>query len=129
PILVLAGLGWMRALRHAARPWLHTGILIAMHAALAAGLVVVKQFITIDWDIMDAKFHVTHSAHLFMVLLYAQLLVYIAPMLYWQGRRAAAFLTYWGVTALFAYSYAGENVPWLTIHTTGPLARLAACEL
>ena len=129
PILVLAGLGWMRALRHAARPWLHTGILIAMHVALAAGLVVVKQFITIDWDMMDAKFHVTHSAHLFMVLLYAQLLVHIAPMLYWQGRRAESFITYWGVTTLFAYSYAGEKVPWLTIHTTGPLALLAACEL
>ena len=126
PILLLAGLGWLRALRDTLRPWMHLIILGAMHVLLALVLWVLPP---IDWDLMDAKFHLTHEAHLFLVLLYAQLLVYIAPMLFRQGRRVESFVTYWGVTSLFAYSYAGEKVPWLTVHTTGPLALLAAAEL
>lgn len=130
PILCLVALGWLRGLRRTRDPWLHGAVLLAMHAGLALilfGLAV--RGVKIDWKWMDAKLHVTSTAHLFMILLYAQLLVYVAPLLYRQGRRVESFVTYWGVTALFAYSYAGEKVPWLTVHTVGPLSILAAFEL
>jgi len=126
PILLLAGLGWVRALRKTARPWMHVGALAAMHAVLALVIWVLPPF---DWEMMDKKLHITHNAHFFLILIFAQLLVYIAPMMFRQGRRAESFITYWGVTSLFAYSYAGEKVPWLTVHTTGPLTLLAAAEL
>ncbi len=35
------------------------------------------------------------------------------------------FLVYWSVTALVAYSVAGERMPWLTVHITLPLILLA----
>lgn len=35
------------------------------------------------------------------------------------------FLTYWVITALGAYSYAGERMPWLTVHITLPMILLA----
>lgn len=126
PILGLVLLNWLRSLRHSRRMWMHVAILGAMHVALA---VILKVIPPIDWEMMDVKFHVTHPAHLHLVLLFVQLLTYIAPMMFYQGRRVESFVTYWGVTSLFAYSYAGEKVPWLTVHTVGPLALLAAFEL
>jgi len=35
------------------------------------------------------------------------------------------FLAYWGLTSLFAYSFAGERMPWLAVHITLPLILLA----
>lgn len=130
PTLVLVLLGWARALRRAARPWFHVALLAAMHVLLALGLWVLS--VTkhpIDWELMDKKLHLSHPTHLFLILLYMQILTYIAPMLYRQGRKAESFITYWGVTSLFAYSYAGEKVPWLVVHTVGPFTLLAAAEL
>jgi uncharacterized protein (TIGR03663 family) len=37
-----------------------------------------------------------------------------------------AFLIYWAVDALFIYSWAGEKMPWLTVHLTLPFIFLAA---
>jgi predicted membrane-bound mannosyltransferase/sugar lactone lactonase YvrE len=34
---------------------------------------------------------------------------------------AVAFFGYWSVTALVAYSFAGEKMPWLTVHIALPL--------
>ncbi len=126
PIIGLALLGWLRALKNTRRPWLHSALLLAMHALLGLLIWVIPP---IDWEKMDKLFHLTHPLHLFLIMFYAQLLVYISPMLFRQGRRAESFITYWGVTSLFAYSYAGEKVPWLTVHTVGPLALLAGTEL
>jgi uncharacterized protein (TIGR03663 family) len=126
PILALVGLGWLRAIRACRRPWVMAGALVAAHIVLAVGIAIVNP---IDWDMMDKKFHLESPAHLYLILLYAELLVVIAPLLFRQGRRAESFITYWGITSLFAYSYAGEKVPWLTIHTVGPLALLASAEL
>ena len=36
------------------------------------------------------------------------------------------FLVYWGLTALIAYSIAGEKMPWLTVHIAIPLALSAS---
>ncbi len=40
-----------------------------------------------------------------------------------QERRfpVLAFLGYWSITALVAYSFAGEKMPWLTVHITLPM--------
>jgi uncharacterized protein (TIGR03663 family) len=38
---------------------------------------------------------------------------------------AAGFLGYWAVSSLAAYSYAGEKMPWLTVHIALPLILLA----
>ncbi len=39
------------------------------------------------------------------------------------------FFLYWGLTALLAYSVAGEKMPWLTVHIALPLAMSAAWGL
>ena len=36
------------------------------------------------------------------------------------------FLSYWFVTGLFIYSWAGEKMPWLVVHLTLPITLLAA---
>jgi predicted membrane-bound mannosyltransferase/DNA-binding beta-propeller fold protein YncE len=36
---------------------------------------------------------------------------------------------FWALTSLFAFSYAGEKMPWLTVHITLPLILLAALSL
>ena len=39
------------------------------------------------------------------------------------------FLGYWAVTSIFAYSYAGERMPWLTVHMALSLILFAAWGL
>lgn len=41
-------------------------------------------------------------------------------------RYCVAFLIYWAISALFIYSWAGEKMPWLTVHMTLPFIFLAA---
>lgn len=126
PILALVISGWVRSIWTSRRRWSLVAGLLGAHLLL--GIVLAIWPIT-DWEMMDKKFHLESPAHIFMVLLFAQLLLVIAPLLYLQHRRAESFITYWGVTSLFAYSYAGEKVPWLTVHTVGPFALLATAEL
>lgn len=40
-------------------------------------------------------------------------------------RLALAFFAYWAVSALLAYSIAGEKMPWLTVHIALPMLLLA----
>lgn len=126
PIIALVISGWMRSVWDSRRRWALCAGLVGAHVLL--GIVLALWPIT-DWEMMDKKFHLESPAHIFMVLLFAQLLLVIAPLLFLQHRRAESFITYWGVTSLFAYSYAGEKVPWLTVHTVGPFALLATAEL
>lgn len=50
-----------------------------------------------------------------------------APPVYWasDGGTFAMFLIYWTFTAFVVYSWAGEKMPWLTVHMTLPLTFLA----
>lgn len=44
----------------------------------------------------------------------------------WRRRNTLlAFIVYWTVAAIAIYSYAGEKVPWLTVHIVTPLSLLA----
>jgi DNA-binding beta-propeller fold protein YncE len=40
-----------------------------------------------------------------------------------------ALLGFWSITALFAYSFAGEKMPWLTVHIALPMLLLASWAL
>ena len=40
-----------------------------------------------------------------------------------------ALLGYWAVTALVAYSFAGEKMPWLTVHITLPMILLSGWSI
>jgi len=42
-----------------------------------------------------------------------------------RGTMFERFLVFWAAAAFVAYSYAGEKVPWLTVHTTLPMIMLA----
>jgi sugar lactone lactonase YvrE len=46
---------------------------------------------------------------------------------YWpsDGGAFAAFLIYWSLVAFVIYSWAGEKMPWLTVHMTLPMIFLA----
>lgn len=49
----------------------------------------------------------------------------------WSGLRAPtsflpSFLAWWSISALAVYSWAGEKMPWLTIHLVVPLTLLSA---
>ncbi len=44
-------------------------------------------------------------------------------------RNFLGLLGFWIVTAIFAYSYAGEKMPWLTVHMTLPMILLGAWAL
>jgi len=39
-----------------------------------------------------------------------------------EGRRLDAFFLWWTLTAFLAYSYAGEKVPWISVHIFFPMA-------
>jgi predicted membrane-bound mannosyltransferase/sugar lactone lactonase YvrE len=42
---------------------------------------------------------------------------------------ALAFFVYWALSTLLAYSFAGERMPWITVHITLPLILLAGWAL
>lgn len=55
-----------------------------------------------------------------------------APRSPWLGERAIfapALLAWWSLGALAIYSWAGEKMPWLTIHVVLPLVLLSAWAL
>lgn len=47
------------------------------------------------------------------------------PWTYPQSAPTLALLGFWAVTALAAYSIAGEKMPWLTVHITLPMILLS----
>ncbi|MBM2827069.1 MAG: hypothetical protein HW403_1133, partial [Dehalococcoidia bacterium] len=62
----------------------------------------------------------------FLPLLFA-----VVGMIYFSIKREAftVFLIYWTVGALVLYSYAGEKMPWLSVHLALPLILLAATTI
>jgi uncharacterized protein (TIGR03663 family) len=131
PVLLLCFGAWWRSLKDSKAFALNLSIIIAVQLVS----MFIYMFITrvlghkVDWEMMDKKYHLTHGFHLMLILFYAQLLIHITGLLFAQGRRVEAFLTYWAITSLFAYSYAGEKVPWLTVHIVGPLCLIAGIQV
>jgi uncharacterized protein (TIGR03663 family) len=109
--------------RRTPRRWARLLFLGAPHVVLAAFVTDVAP--VIPWVWLDDHVHVSHPIHLHLVLFYLQTQFVISPLLWRAGRRVESFLLFWMITQLFAYSYAGEKVPWLTIHTAAPMILLA----
>jgi uncharacterized protein (TIGR03663 family) len=126
---VIAVAFWLGAflLRRTPNRWVRIAFLFAPHLLVAALLQDLSG--RIDWKFMDDKFHVTHPLHVHMALAYLQIQYGVSTLLWRAGRRTEAFLLFYMITQLFAYSYAGEKVPWLSIHTAGPLLLLAGISL
>ncbi|HEX7975134.1 MAG TPA: 6-bladed beta-propeller, partial [Anaerolineales bacterium] len=53
----------------------------------------------------------------------------LSPELELQPPPTLALLIFWSITSIIAYSYAGEKMPWLTVHITLPMILLAAWSL
>jgi len=47
----------------------------------------------------------------------------------WRPSHFRLFMVYWFIGNVFIYSWAGEKMPWLTIHLTMPMMLLAALGL
>lgn len=126
PAIVLVFWGWWRTMFRGRRGWLH---LTAFAGAQLLLLVVYKARVLfgppIDWNWVDKTLHLTGPGHFFLILFYIQVLTHFAGTMFLRRSFVESFLTYWTVTSLFAYSYAGEKVPWLAVHVAGPLALLA----
>lgn len=127
PAVMIVLVGWLRSL-FAKRALLHFVLLMLPQFVLF--LLLRGPLSDLDWaGYMDPKFHVTSPWHLHFALAYVQILTHVAGVFFVRGKYAESFLTFWTITSLFAYSYAGEKVPWLSIHTTGPLVLLAGYYL
>ncbi|MGC8741407.1 MAG: flippase activity-associated protein Agl23 [Candidatus Sumerlaeaceae bacterium] len=110
------------------RTWLHLAVFILPQAALLV-YALCGGFASWDWQAIDRRWHVTHPFHLALALFYVQVLVYLCAVLVARRANTEAFLIFWTITSLFAYSYAGEKVPWLSIHIAGPAILLASYYL
>ncbi len=75
----------------------------------------------------DTLLHMTRAFHVWIVV---QLFIVIG-ITGWnhlnRGRTFHAFVDYWAAGSFLAYSYAGEKVPWVTLHIVVPL--LISCGL
>ncbi|MBX7246267.1 MAG: TIGR03663 family protein [Candidatus Sumerlaeaceae bacterium] len=131
PALVIVLRGWWKSVLGGPNRWVQRGLFALPHLLLAVGYVggqaiARRDFgMQLDWDWMDKHLHMSHWSHLFLLVFFVQMLTHATALLFSRGSFVEAFLTFWTVQALFAYSYAGEKVPWLTIHTAGPLCLLA----
>lgn len=131
PAVLMVLAGWARSLFGGTRRWGHLFAFVLVQATGLLAYLLADAVLRsgggagINWDWMDKKFHVTSPVHLAMALFYVQMLTHGAATFFVRGRFVEAFLTFWTVTMLFAYSYAGEKVPWLTVHVAGPLCLLA----
>ncbi len=127
PVVLLAVIGAWASLRSQKRSVHLAALLFPQLLLLAFGLA--GGFKNWDWEAIDRRWHVSHPFHVALALFYVQILTHYCGVLISRGRFAEAFLAFWTVTSLFAYSYAGEKVPWLSIHVTGPLILWAALHL
>lgn len=135
PALLLAVWGFVKSVASLPRGRAHLAGLAAVQVVAAggyvAGTVICRAVfgLQISWTKVDEILHMTHSLHFAMALFYVQIGVHIVPVLLANRRPVEAFVLLWTVFQLFAYSYAGEKVPWLVIHIAAPLNLLAAIYL
>jgi len=84
-----------------------------------------------ELNFLGQTYHMNNLTHMetFSDLVYALYLVFLGG---WgvfhflrQREDFTALLVYWSIMALLIYSYAGEKVPWLSVHVVLPLTLLA----
>ncbi|HQM52818.1 MAG TPA: TIGR03663 family protein [bacterium] len=77
----------------------------------------------------DTLFHMTSTLHVVFALYVFALGMAATCTCLREGRRFAAFVSYWSWTSLLLYSYAGEKVPWLLMHVLMPMVLWAGVLL
>lgn len=66
------------------------------------------------------------GVHVYLILFLSYCCVVLTWAALWRGQIFHAWLIWWSVTSIGAYSYAGEKVPWVGTHMMLPIILLAA---
>lgn len=127
PAILIVFRGWWKSMFQGAARRRHLVAFVVPHVFLLVEYLAVRHFggWQPDWNAIEKKLHISGPGHVFIILFYVQVLTHFCGTLVVRRAFVEAFLSFWTVTSLFAYSYAGEKVPWLSVHTAGPLALLA----
>jgi uncharacterized protein (TIGR03663 family) len=70
--------------------------------------------------------HMTQGWHLWLAVQVFALGAAACAVLALERRWLQGFFLWWSVVAFLAYSYAGEKVPWITVHVVFPMIVTAA---
>lgn len=83
------------------------------------------------WPVRDTVYRITHAhpAHLALLPLLVVLLWWAARARVRVDDEAGAWWTWLALTQTLLYAYAGEKVPWLSVHVALPWMMLAAPAL
>lgn len=73
--------------------------------------------------------HMTRGWHLWLAIQVFALIAAACTVLVTEGRRIEAFFLWWTLGSFLAYSYAGEKVPWVSVHIVLPMIVAAALFL
>lgn len=78
------------------------------------------------WKEIDKKFHMDSTFHFFLFFAVGIFGTILTLIFLWRKERLNAFLVYWTMGSFLGYSYAGEKVPWVTVHIMVPMLLLTA---
>ena len=106
---------WMR--------WIVFPAYILIWLALGAQLASLSEE---TWKLIDDKIHMTSWVHFFLFISIGFFGTILTIQFLWKKERFNAFLVYWSMGSFLGYSYAGEKVPWVTVHIMLPVLLLCA---
>lgn len=119
PLLVAGvGLALVGAWRRTTRPWALAAVAVAMGAVLCAASWPVAPWVR---DVLHL-----HPLHVLVLPMVAAALWTLARARGRAGDDAGVWWTWMAATQTALYSYAGEKVPWLTVHVALPWFMVAA---
>ncbi len=75
------------------------------------------------WD--KGPFHISSPLHIYIIISLVVLCGVLTWMYLWRKERFTALLVYWTTASFLIYSWAGEKVPWVSVHIVLPLLLLA----
>ncbi len=85
--------------------------------------------VKINAEFWDKTFHLTSKWHIFFIFTISIFGSVLTIVYFLEHHRFRAFLLWWFFVSLLIYSYAGEKVPWVSIHISIPLVLLAGSYL
>jgi len=75
------------------------------------------------WD--KGLFHVSSPLHIYIIISLVVFGGVLTWMYLWRKERFTALLVYWTIASFLIYSWAGEKVPWVSVHIVLPMLLLA----
>ncbi len=78
------------------------------------------------WLKIDKSLHMTSTVHFYIFATVGFFGMLLTLLYLWKKERLVALLVYWAMGSFLGYSFAGEKVPWVTVHIVLPLLLLAA---